>query len=232
LYNDNSKFYLGASQDMSSYYDGTDGYIKTNEVAASDLHVVCGTDKTLVLDESVWDDIRIQPGSFDRPGVSDPTMVAYTPSGSGTATYLWEFDKDDIASFTVQLPHNYKQGTDIKAHIHWTAGSRGTAESGNTVGWKIDYSWINIDGAFGAMGTADLSDACDGTDHKHQTTDSVTISGTGKNISSMLICNVKRTDTGTDDTWVSTTTGELPLLLEIDFHYEIDTIGSRQAGVK
>lgn len=181
---------------------------------------------------TVWDDIRITPGSFDRPGVADPDYVAYQPGGSGVTTYLPEFAKNDLASFTVQMPHSYKLGSDMHVHLHWTPGTRGNEENGATVGWKIDYTWANIDGTFSAMTTADLSDACDGTDHKHQQTLSVTISGTGKDISSMLICNVKRTDTGTDDTWASTTTGQLPLLLEVDLHYEIDTIGSNVSGTK
>jgi len=130
------------------------------------------------------------------------------------------------------LPHGYKNGTDISVHIHWTPGARGNEENGATVGWKVDYSWANIDGSFGTMATADLSDACDGTDHKHQMTPAVAITGTGKTISSMLLCNIKRTDTGTDDTWATNTSGNRPLLLEIDFHYQIDTMGSRAIGVK
>lgn len=197
-----------------------------------DLTITCASAKTVVISPVVWDDLRITPGSFDRPGVADPDIVAYDVNGGGTNTYLWEFAKNDIASFTVQLPHSYKTGEDIKVHIHWTPGPRGSAENGATVGWKIDYSWANIDGAFGTMSTADLSDACDGTDHKHQMTPDVSITGTSKGISSMLLCNVKRTDTGTDDTWASTTTGQLPMLLEIDFHFPIDTLGSRQSSSK
>lgn len=186
---------------------------------------------SLAGDATVWDDMRITPGAFDRPGVADPSIVAYAPGG-GANTYMWEFAKNDLASFTIQLPHSYKEGSDISVHIHWTPGTRGNEESGNTVGWKIDYTWANINGTFGAMATADLSDACDGTDHKHQMTPAVSITGTSKNISSMLVCNIKRTDTGTDDTWASTTSGQLPLLLEIDFHYEIDTMGSKLVSAK
>lgn len=200
-------------------------------ISAGDLTIYCGTDKTLVLDNEVWEDIQILPGSFDRPGVADPAIVAYAPAG-GANTYLWEFAKNDIASFTVQIPHSYKEGENIYAHIHWTPGTRGNEENGATVGWKIDYSWANINGNFGAVATLDLSDACDGTDHKHQMTPDVVITGTGKHISSMLLCNVKRTDTGTDDTWASAASGQLPLLLEIDFHFPIDTMGSRTSSAK
>lgn len=179
-------------------------------------------------DATVWDDMRVVPGSFDRPGSSDPSIVAYDVNGGGVNTYLWSFAKNNIASFTVQLPHGYMVGTDIYCHVHWTPGANGVANNGLTVGWKIDYTWANINGSFGTMGTLDLSDACDGTDHKHQMTPDVLISGAGKHISSMLLCNIKRTDTGTDDTW---TTGD-PMILEIDFHYQIDTIGSRTISSK
>jgi hypothetical protein len=178
------------------------------------------------------DDIRIVPGSFDRPGVSDPAYIAYVPNGGAITTYLLEWKVGDIASFTVQVPHSYAIGTNISVHIHWTAGARGIAESGNTVGWKIDSTWANMDGTFGNMSTANLSDVCDGTNHKHQMTPDIIINGSGKDISSMLICNIKRTDTGTDDTWVTNTAGNLPLLLEADFHYQIDTMGSQTTTVK
>jgi hypothetical protein len=181
---------------------------------------------------TVWDDLRIIPGQFDRPGTSDPTLVPYTPGGSGTAMALYEFAKGDTATFTVQLPHSYKHGSSIYVHVHWTPGGRGVAESGATVGWKLDYSWANVNGAFGTMAVADMSDACDGTDHKHQMSPDAVISGTGKTISSMILCNIKRTDSGADDTWASTTSGQLPMLLEIDFHFEIDTVGSRERASK
>ena len=178
-------------------------------------------------DTGVWDDLRVVPGSFDRPGVSDPTIVAVQPSGSGTTTYLYQFAVNNIASFTLQLPHTYLVGSDLYAHIHWTPAGRGVTEDGATVGWKIDYTWANINGTFGAMTTLDLSDASNGTDWAHQMTPQKVIAGDGKRISSMLICNVKRTDTGTDDTWAGSGSGNLPLLLEIDFHYQSDSIGSR-----
>ena len=197
-----------------------------------DLNIDCGANKTIELAQIVWDDVRIGIGSFDRPGISDPAIIAYQPTGAGLSIYLYEFALNDIASFVVQLPHKYKEGEDIYVHAHWTPGPNGVAESGNFVGWKVDYSWANVDGTFSAVSTADLSDVCDGTDDKHQMTPEVLIDGTGKTISSMLICNIRRTDTGADDTWAGTGAGNLPILLEVDFHFPIDTIGSRQIGTK
>lgn len=186
----------------------------------------------LVGNATVWDDLRITAGGFDFPGVADPTLIPYDIAGGGTNVYLYEFAKNDFVTVVAQIPHGYKEASDIKVHIHWTPGPNGVGESGNLVGWKVLYSWANIDGAFGALTTADLSDACAGTNHLHQMTPEVTISGTLKTISSMLVCNVTRTDTGADDTWAGSGTGNLPIFLEIDFHFEIDTIGSRAATTK
>ncbi len=115
-------------------------------------------------------------------------------------------------------------------HIHWTPGSRGNEENGKVVAWTIDYTWANINSNFPDMQTLDLSDACDGTDHKHQMTSEVSINGSGKTISSMLLCNIRRIATG--DTWAGTLSGQLPLLTEIDFHYELDMVGSKQQSAK
>lgn len=215
---------MDANRDVSRQLADVDALININD--RSD-HGNSG-----ILDEPAWDDLRINPGSFDRPVSSDPTTVLYYPNGGGLGMLAYEFEKNDYASFTIQLPHAYKQGSDIYCHIHWTPGPRGNEENGATVGWKIDYSWANINDAFGDMQTLDLSDACDGTDHKHQMTPDVVISGTDKGISSMLLCNVRRSDTGTDDTWASGSSGELPLLLEIDFHYQIDAAGSHLINAK
>lgn len=173
-----------------------------------------------------WDDLRITPGSFDRPGISDPAYVAYAPNGGGLTVYVPEFDKDDFVSFAVQLPHGYAEGEDIYVHLHWTPGARGVAEAGNLVGWKLDYSWANYGENFADMQTINLSDACDGVNHRHQMASDVLISGAGKHISSMILCNQCRTDSGADDTWATNTSGNLPLLLEVDFHVPHDTQGS------
>jgi hypothetical protein len=201
---------------------------------AGNTVTLTATGVTLAGTATVWDDIRITPGSFDRPGISDPAYVIYYPAAGALGLYLPEFKLNDFVCFTVQMPHSYKHGSDIYAHVHWTPGTRGNEENGHTVGWKLDYSWANIDGSFASMQTLDLSDACDGTDDKHQMTPEIVIDGhtAAKTMSSMLLCNLRRSDTGTDDTWATNTAGNLPLLLEVDFHYEMDTLGSNTQSSK
>ncbi len=178
---------------------------------------------------ATWDDMRIIPGAFVFAGLNDPTIVDWQPGGSGTTFKVYEFATSNQAFFTVQVPHGYKEGSNLSVHIHWTPGTRGNEEADKTVAWKLDYSWANIDGTFGVSATADMTDTCTGVDHAHLMTPAVDIPGTGKTISSMLVGRIYR-DTG--DSWVGTLSGQRPILLEIDFHFEQDTIGSRLVNTK
>jgi hypothetical protein len=68
-----------------------------------------------------------------------------------------------------------------------------------------------------------FDDSTDSTDRKHHKAVNATgIDGTGKTLSSMIICRLYRDVSDANDTYASDA-----FLLEIDFHYEIDTVGSR-----
>lgn len=216
-------------QNTSNDYrmDGGQTYDASNTTEPNNAFII---PSNIYFNQTTWDDIRIIPGAFDYAGVADPTLVNYQPGGTGRSYKLYEFANSDIAYATVQIPHSYKEGTDLDCHIHWTPGSNGTTESGNTVAWKVDVSWVNVDGTFPATTTLDCTDTCDGTNDKSQrAVASALLSGTGKKISSQLLIAIYR-DTG--DTWTGNTTGNLPLLIELDFHFQISTIGSRQETIK
>jgi hypothetical protein len=181
-------------------------------------------------DATVWDDIRIVPNVFDVPGLTDPDIISYQPTGSGATFKVYAFAKGDEGFFTIQLPHSYKHGSNLKAHVHWTPGTRGIAENGNVVQWRLDYSFAPISGSFPASQTLDLSDACDGTNHKHQMTSEVVISGVGLTISSQMWGRIYRWN-NVSDTWAGTG-ANLPIFIEIDIHYEMDTCGSRDSALK
>ena len=203
-----------------------DGIVQTVQLYAGDVvnYTKTEADGTVVFSGSatVWDDLRIIPSGMDRPGTADPTLKVIR-----TNIYGWEFEKNDEAYFTAQMPHGYKVGSNFYVHVHWTPGANGVTENAKTVGWKVDVSAASINGVIGAPQTYDLSGTCDGVDYKHKMSSDVEISGSGVGISSIIQGRVYRTDTGADDTWTGTATGELPFLLELDFHYELDTAGSR-----
>ena len=143
---------------------------------------------------------------------------------------MYEFAEGDYVEFSCQLPHSYKEGTDLKPHLHWTPGDRGSEENGNTVTWMIDYTIANPDGTFVQSATVDLSDTVSGTDHEHEFTPSGTISGTGVDVSAILYIKLYRSATG--DTWSTDTVGNRPMILEFDIHFEVDGHGSDEELTK
>lgn len=175
--------------------------------------------------DTVWNDVQLTPGGFKFAGITDPELVNYQPGGSGPVFKAYEFAKGDEAFGTIQLPHSYAPGTDLRCHVHWTPASRGVTEGTATVGWKMDISVAPINGVFPAGTSYDLSDAGTSTDHAHLMTPNQTVDGTGLTESSVLWIRIYRTDTGADDTWAGTGTGNLPLLVSVDLHHEIDKVG-------
>jgi hypothetical protein len=149
-----SDIVLGAGKDVRFYYDGADLQLNTSIVAPSDLVLSCGTDKTLELTETVWDDLRV-PLTSGRPGLTNPpSWSQYRDNGAASiGVYAWAFSDQAAAAneeelwFQVQLPHTWKEGTTIKPHIHWGIKTAGAANE--FVKWGLEYTWANIDGTIG-----------------------------------------------------------------------------------
>jgi len=216
---------LALTSNANLYYDGT--HFRVGNVGGGNyMEVESDGTVEFVGNATVWDDLRIVPGAFDFAGSSDPTLSTWQPGGVGTTFRIYEFNTNDEVFFTCQIPHTYKLGTDLMAHIHWTPRDRGVIESAKTVAWKLDYSIADINEVFPSSSTLDLTDTCSGTDDYHEMTSSVTLDGSSlSGVSAMIVCRLYR-DGG--DTWANNGAGELPVLLEFDFHYQIDTVGSRQ----
>lgn len=178
----------------------------------------------ITFEDTVWDDVRIVPSAFDFAGNNDPTNV---PVSIGNMTFrLYEFAAGDEAFCVVQMPHAMKRGSVLRPHVHWTPGTRGNEEAGKTVAWKLQISAAQYGAVFSQAATLDLTHTVpagtlDGTHLISGSADYTVPAGFGE--SGMLLIRIYR-DTG--DTWAGTPSGSLPLLLELDVHYQIDKIGS------
>ena len=89
--------------------------------------------------------------------------------------------------------------------------------------WKFEYQWQNNQGTYSGSTTTTLpaTSATGTTGFKHLINSFGTISGTGKTISSILVCRLYRDAADAADTY----TGEAGLLA-VDIHIECDTLGS------
>jgi hypothetical protein len=176
----------------------------------------------IFLKNAVYDDLFIPVNSVKVPASNNPDWVAFKGGlvlGFGDQAVE---GNEEIVYFSVQVPHNWKEGTDITPHVHWAVASTTIAN----VVWKLTYSWASINGTFPSETTIIKTGSADGTNSKHNISIFDTIAGSGKTLSSMLVCSLKRNSSNAADTL----TGEDALLLEIDFHYQIDRFGSRYAG--
>jgi len=207
---------------LGSFRYDPDGVYNSMDIGEI-LHV--NNEEGLILDTTQYTDLRISTGSLSPVGAgNDPIKLAYKTG------LVYQFDTNEEMLFTTQLPHGYKEGTDLHPHIHWTPHSRGVVEAGHTVAWRLELSVANVNGIFPDPTTYDLTATCDGTNDKHQVQGtSVPLDGTGLKVSAMILGRVYRAP---GDTWVLNTASNRPGLLEVDFHYEIDTFGSRQQYIK
>jgi len=192
--------------------------------------IINNTDETnhpifLQNEATVWDDLTVPVNATKLGGSKDPTYAKFKDNGAASqGVFAYSFPDPGVETelyFTAQLSHKYKEGTDIYAHVHWSPSSAG---AGN-VAWGLEYTWTNINEVFPDTSITITPIAADGVANKQQLGSIVTIDGTGKKISSMLDCRIFRSATGdtySDGAW----------LHEIDFHFQVDTIGSRQLVIK
>lgn len=168
-----------------------------------------------------WDDLR-----FPATGVQLGGQAA--PPGVQASTGLFLFDGVDTAesiAILAQLPHAWRQGSNIKPHLHWSK----TSDVAGTVYWSLRYKWFNvgeIPPAFSAPVAATL--AVDPEDTQaHAISTFGEIDATGKLISSLFLCQIARDPTNEADTYEADV-----LLYEFDIHYQVDSMGSEAEFVK
>lgn len=158
----------------------------------------------------VDDDLRVP---LDKGSAS--ASLEYFSGSSGPQ--IWVFRNNaavEAMSFTLQLPHNWKDGTTIYPHIHWIP--RATA-TGN-IKWNLDYTWANLNtGTFSGITTISGINTGPFTINQHLLADIGTgINGTGMTYSSVLICRIWRDSSATEDTYNADAAG-----LSMDFHISI-----------
>lgn len=183
-----------------------------------------GYSNVLPLEHPEWEDLRTPITRVRLRGTKEPIWRDFKGTQIlGFRDRALEAD-EEIAYFTIQLPHSYKEGTNLRPHIHW-AGEDNTA--GNIV-WKIDYSWANVGDVFPSESAVIAVDANAAVQDSHNIASFTEITGTGKEISSMLLCAISRNSSNALDTFTS----KEGYALEIDFHFQINTFGSQQELAK
>lgn len=167
--------------------------------------------------DTYWDDLFVplhttRRGSTEKPDYDTTDVGFLFPQNDAT----------EILYFTVQLPHRWKAGSMIYPHVHWRQSAN------HTPVFKLDYKWFDIGAAVPANFSTHTMDQLRSTPYVsgtiHQISHGATgLTGTGKGISSILVCKLYRQD--------NVYVGDV-LADQLDFHYEIDSPGSRSEYLK
>jgi hypothetical protein len=187
------------------------------------LHVDCGTEKTLVLDVPVYNDANVG-GMALRAGVTTPPVTQIVDNvGANTGIYGLGFAVNDEANGAIEIPHDYKEGTNLSFHLHWGAND---APSGTDyVKWTLTYIVIR-DGATTVPATPIHVETAYDTQYENMRSTFDDIVGTNFKMGDQFVFNIKRVIAAGD------AYAGVAILQTIGFHYQGDTVGSRQIATK
>lgn len=181
---------------------------------------------------TVWDDYMI-PGNSVRNGAIAPDLVGGFAGNAGLYTLNFDgVNTVEEVQFTVQMPHRWKQGTQIFPHVHFSPTDTNSGDTNaRTVRFTLEYTWASIWGTFGASGTLNLDSrpfvpATSQWQHLLALNPDG-IDGTSRTLSSMLICRLYRDPASSADTYPQDVA-----FLQFDIHHEIDALGSEAEFTK
>jgi hypothetical protein len=169
---------------------------------------------------TMWDDQMIDIGRV-RTGPTGTAPLWGTLNGCEVLSFA-DGTVNSI-SFTTQMPHRGKVGGSVDYHIHYSPAGTHT---GSAV-WQFTHSWTTINGTFPATGTIMATVPITANTNNYHFLYDIGNVGTNPGISSMLLCTLARIGTATADTY-----GSAIYLLQSDFHYEIDSVGSDEETSK
>jgi len=174
---------------------------------------------SMVGDAKVWDDQQVELGAVGR-GASYPIEIPY----KGSQLLSFRTGQENQIFFRAQLRHTYALGTDLNFHLHVTLPDNNTG----TVIWEMTYSWVTLFSVIPdptPITKTVTVEANSANKHMmHVISDTIPGAGIDK-VSSILLCSLTRK--GTTDTYANDV-----YLMALDFHIEIDSVGSREMIVK
>lgn len=195
-----------------------------NAVAA-DININCGTDKTLVLTESVWEDIQFPIEGGRVPASNYPTYESFT--SANIEAFAFSVD-DKIQLSSNEPPHGWAEGTVGSAHIHFALKTAQTTGSDRFVKFELIFAYSDYNGVWteqAAITQEQTIPTASSALKSFLTTFTSTVTLTGLHLGSQIKCCVKRiAATGgteyADDVYIT----------QVGVHVEKVRIGSRGIG--
>jgi len=167
---------------------------------------------------ATWDDLRFPPSNSSKiPGKEAKDQIY-----KSAIVLKFQDHVDQGITFVVQLPHWYKLGSDLKPHMHITLPVAGSASGVENIKFDMTYCAANLGDAFPVESSLSITaDVQNSAADLHGYVPLGTIDGSAiDDVSTMILCSLTR------DVSVANNFTEDVYLLEVDIHYEIDSLGS------
>lgn len=172
------------------------------------------------LDSGLYDDSQ-SPSTAVRNGVEAPTSEIGFRGNNNFQALNFVNNQADEVQFTVQLPHSWEQGDTIFPHVHFSPWGTGT---GN-VQFILEYYISNVNGQFPASpATYTMTkNIASNNQWYHLIANNATgVTMSGITVSSVLYCRLYRDNT------VASNFADKVTFLSFDYHYQKNSLGSRQ----
>ena len=167
-----------------------------------------------------YNDINLPAFSLGK-GATPPDDINILPSGNIRALGFDGGAVTEEVHSSGEILHGYIADTDLDIHIHWMPIDTNTG----TVKWQLEYYWINAGGTYGVPTIINSIQEAGGTAWKSWHSHFPAIDGTGKVQGSEIVFRLFRDPS--EDTYNSDAA-----LVQIGIHYQVNTLGSRQAEIK
>ena len=161
-------------------------------------------------------------------GAVDPTWLDL--SAGAQRAYAWAFSPSaiNILYWTAQLPHSWKEGSTLYPHVHWMPT---TANAGNVL-WQLGLYKADINSAYPTFASPSpyyqpSLAVSSGTIRQHQVSAFPPLTMVGNKISNVFLGRLLRIANDATDTYPDDA-----VALYVDFHHEVDSLGSRSEFLK
>lgn len=171
--------------------------------------------------DGTWVDFNFGVGALTR-GSAAPNLISL----GATSIEVLGFDGVNTleqVSASIEMDHNWKEGSIVKPHLHWLPA---TAAAGS-VKWQLEWVVVDDDSTLGASATLAVLQAAPGVAWQMQRADFADINLAGYDIGTQFFLRLFRDPTDGDDDY-----GADAALATFGLHVQVDTLGSRQVGIK
>ena len=196
--------------------------------ATDDMLLETPANKTLLLEQPVYDDWQ---GELSSNQTLNPSAHIVFDDDEASTTFKTNCDTGDYVYMNPQMQHAWKMGTDIHPHLHWW---QTTSAQPN---WLIQYRWQR-NGEAKTTAWTDLPLTVNSFTYTAGTLGQITNGAnitppSGYSISDIIQFRVIRDVANDSGEFAGAETGSVDAdAVSFDYHYQIDTMGSRQEYIK